>query len=114
MTREAKGVVDAELLRGYSANPPYEFGSAVKAWKAMQAAGRARTDFAGIEPGSAVFFDIPGFPPGHIAIYAGEKDSAGNPLLITTGGKANKRLRKESMVQTAREWRAKILGWVKL
>jgi hypothetical protein len=113
-THTAYGAVDPDLLKGYSKNPPYEFGNPMLAWKAMQTSGRARVDFDNIEPGSAVFFSIPAFPRGHIAIYTGQKDESGVPLVVTTGGYKNKVLRKEPMTKTAADAKAKILGWSKL
>ncbi|WP_413289058.1 hypothetical protein [Bdellovibrio sp. HCB337] len=113
-THEAYGKVDPELMQGYSKNPPYEYGNPMLAWAAMQKVGRARTDFENIEAGSAVFFSIPTFPRGHIAIYTGEKDANGTPLIITTGGYKDKTLRKEPMTKTASDVNAQILGWAKL
>lgn len=67
-----------------------------------------------IEGGSAVFFSIPGFAPGHVAIFTGEKDSSGVPLIITTGGNRDKPMRKETVDKYASDHNAKILGWAKL
>ena len=100
-THEAYGAVDPELQKGYSKNPPFEYGNPMLAWEAMRDSGRARTDFENIEPGSAIFFSIPTFPRGHIAIYTGDKDANGIPLIVTTGGYKNKILRKEPMTKTA-------------
>jgi len=114
ISREANGHVDPELLKGYSRNPPHEYGNPMLSWKLMRDANRARTDLDAIEPDSAVFFRIPTFPPGHVAVYTGEKNARGEPLVITTGGYKRKAMRKESIYRLAREVNAEILGWAKL
>lgn len=106
--------VDPELLKGYSKNPPHEYGDPMLSWQLLKEAGRARFDLSTMAPGSAVFFKIPTFPPGHVAIYTGEKNKLGEPLIITTGGYKRKELRKESIFKIAKEVNAEILGWAKI
>jgi hypothetical protein len=114
ISRAANGHVDPEILSGYSKNPPHEYGDPMLTWKLMVAKGRGHSDLSSIEPGSAVFFKIPTFPRGHIAIYTGEKNDKGEPLIITTGGFKRKEIRKESAYKIAREVNAEILGWAKI
>ena len=114
ISREANGHVDPLILKGYSKNPPHEYGDPMLSWKLMQENGRAQTDLSKIEPGSAVFFKIPTFPRGHVAVYTGEHNAAGEPLIITTGGYKRKEMRKVSVYKIAREVNAEILGWAKL
>lgn len=112
--RAALGHLDPELAQGYSINPGVTYGSPMRAWEAMKKAGRARTDLGAIEPGSAVFYSIPTFAPGHVAIATGERDADGEPLVITTGGYRRKDLRKEKISEETRAVRARILGWAKI
>lgn len=112
--REALGHVDPDLLKGYSQHPGETYGSPMKAWEALNKSGRAQTDLSRIEPGSAIFYSIPTFPPGHVAIATGERDSDGEFLVITTGGFRRKDMRKEKISEEVRAVNAKILGWAKI
>ena len=114
VSKQAKGHVDPLIFKGYSKNPPHEFGNPMLSWQLMQESGRAHFDLENIEPNSAVFFKIPTFPRGHVAIYTGEKNNSGEPLIITTGGYQRKEMRKESALNFAREVNGEILGWAKL
>jgi hypothetical protein len=114
ISREALGHVDPDLLKGYSKHPGKTYGSPMKAWQALVASGRARYDLSKIEEGSAIFYKIPTFPAGHVAIATGEKDADGEYLVITSGGYRRKDMRKEKISEEVRAVSAQILGWAKI
>jgi hypothetical protein len=64
--------------------------------------------------GSAIFYKIPTFPAGHVAIATGEKDADGEYLVITSGGYRRKDMRKEKISEEVRAVNAQILGWAKI
>lgn len=62
---------------------PDKIGAKV-AFSMMQKVGRVRTDWENMPAGSAVFW-TGHLRFGHVAIYTGDRDSIGAPLIITTG-----------------------------
>jgi hypothetical protein len=113
VTMTATGKIDPELRAGFP-QAGQTFGSAITSFEAMKTAGRAHLTSSDVPPGAAVYFEIKGFIPGHIAINSGIKDSSGDPLIVSTGG-ANLtgiRLMPLSVLSRLPGW--KYLGWADL
>jgi hypothetical protein len=114
VTYAATNKHDAELVAGFPL-PGQKFGSVLRSFEAMKKSGRTRESTSGISPGAAVYFSIVGFAPGHIAIATGKKNSAGEPLIVSTGGpKWGSGIRVESLSEMSHRQGWKFLGWADL
>jgi len=93
-----------------SINTPENTGAKV-AFHLMEAAGRVHTDWDDLPPGAAVFWTTGTY--GHVAIFTGEFDQYGNPLIITTGWPS----RPGTRLRTLKDLNADLgapAGWVAL
>lgn len=105
---------DLELQQG-NPLPGQKFGNVERAFAAMEKAGRAHYKIDEMVAGSAVFFKIDGFKPGHIAIFSGLYNQAGDPLIVSTGGpKWGSGIHLESLSKMSKRPYWHFLGWADL
>jgi hypothetical protein len=69
--------------------------SAKESLQKIKEQGRLRTDWDSMSPGSYVYWG--GGQYGHIAIYTGERNEKGEPIILTTGWNGFNGLRKVSL-----------------
>lgn len=112
--KAATGNSDPQLMAG-NPLPGQIYGSVERAFRAMESAGRAHYEVGEMPAGAAVFFQIDGFAPGHIAIYSGKKDQNGNLLIVSTGGpKWGSGIHIESLSEMMKRPYWHFLGWADL
>lgn len=90
-------------------DPALQKGSAKKAYYQLQREGRVKNDWENMPPGSYVLWDDGQY--GHIAIYTGERNENGEPMIITSGWNGWSGLHKVPLSEVERRMGAKADGY---
>jgi len=81
-------------------DPGLSAKTAKESLEKMRKQGRLRTDWDNMPPGACIYWE--GGPCGHIAIYTGEKNEKGEPIVLTSGWPGFSGLRKVPLSEIQR------------